>query len=185
MMSDIRVFDDFLADPETYRRAALEREYKSYEFPEVGVTFHGIAQPAPAEVPLRLVKAFPGITPTLSFFRRSPAGQEEPHFIHTDADMGDWTALLYLNPDPPPEDGTAFWIHKPTGERENAAPHLRSAEGMTPSPDLWMRWRTVRAKFNRLVIFPAAYFHSRAIFNNWGEDDGARLTQVTFGKGAL
>jgi Family of unknown function (DUF6445) len=184
-MRDVRVFDAFLPDPESYRRAALEHEYRSYDFPEVNVTFHGIALPAGAEVPLKLVRMFPGATPTLSFFRRSPAGQEEPHFIHTDIDMGEWTALLYLNPDPPAGDGTDFWRYLPTGEIENETPHLRSSEGMTPDPALWARWRRVSAKFNRLVLFPATYLHSRALFDNWGADADARLTQVTFGKGAI
>lgn len=184
-MKDVRVFDNFLPDPEAYRAAAIAREYRSYDFPEVGVTFHGIAVPGAAEVPVKLSRMFPQAIPTLSFFRRSPAGQAEPHFIHTDVDMGDWTALLFLNPDAPTEDGTKFWRYLPADEIQNPTPHLRSAEGMTPDPALWQPWRTVRAKFNRLVMFPASYFHSRAIFENWGAGEDARLTQVTFGKGTL
>ena len=80
-------------------------------------------------MPLKLVRMFPAATPTLSFFRKSPAGQEEPHWIHTDVDMGDWTALLYLNPDPPAGDGTVFWTHLATGARESVIAHERSAEG--------------------------------------------------------
>lgn len=184
-MKDVRVFDNFIADPESYRREALKLEYRSYEFPDVGVTFHGIAQPVPADVCVKLARMFPAAVPTLSVFRRSPAGQTEPHYIHTDADMGEWTALLYLNPDPPAGDGTAFWRYKPTGEIENETPHARSAAGMTPAPELWERWRLVKAKFNRLVLFPSTYLHSRAIFGNWGAGEDARLTQVTFGRGAV
>lgn len=180
----VLVFDNFLADPERYRAEAIAREYRTYEFPDVGVTFHGISAPAGAEVPLKLARLFPAAVPTLSFFRRSPAGQVEPHFIHTDVDMGDWTALLYLNQGAPEGDGTAFWRYLPTNEIENPAPHLRSREGMTPAP-VWRVWRRVDAKFNRLVVFPATYYHSRAIFENWGQGEGARLTQVTFGKGNI
>ena len=32
-----------------------------------------------------------------------------PNYVHTDRDMGEWTALLYLNPQPAPGDGTTFW----------------------------------------------------------------------------
>lgn len=184
-MKGVRVFDKFLPDPEAYRRHALGLEYRTYEFPQEGVTFHGIAEPAGAEVPLKLVRMFPAAVPTLSFFRRSPAHQKEPHFIHTDADMGEWTAVLYLNPNPPPGDGTAFWRYRPTGEIENPTPHVRSAEGQTPDPALWGRWRTVHAIFNRLVVFPATYLHSRALFANWSRGAEARLTQVTFGRGDL
>ncbi|HEV8500429.1 MAG TPA: hypothetical protein VGR63_02545 [Casimicrobiaceae bacterium] len=180
-MKGYRVFDDFLPDPARHRARALTLEYKTYAFPEA--TFHGIAIPPEGDVALALAGRFPGATPTLSFFRKSPEGQTEPHFIHTDVDMGDWTALLYLNPDPPAGDGTVFWEHVATGERENAAPHLRSVEGR--SAEGWKPWRRTAARFNRMLLFPATYFHSRAIFANWGDGDGARLTQVTFGRGDL
>ena len=183
----LRVFDDFLDDPETYRRAALALEYRTYEFEPA--TFHGIAIPTFGDVPNRdvvpgkIAARFPDAVPSLTFFRKSPEGQAEPHFIHTDIDMGDWSAILYLNPDPPTADGTCFWEHRATGSRESAIPHERSEEGRTA--DAWRVWRRVSARFNRLVMFPATYFHSRAIFDNWGEGAEARLTQVTFGKGDI
>jgi hypothetical protein len=179
-MPDVRVFDGFLADPSAYRADAIAREFRTYEFPEA--TFHGIALPTPADVPEKLAALFPGIVPTLSFFRRSPAGQQEPHFIHTDADMGEWTALLYLNPDPPKDDGTVFWRHVKTGALKSAIPHERSVEGRTPEG--WHARRRVRAVFNRLVFFDSTFFHSRALFGNWGADADARLTQVVFGRWA-
>ena len=187
-MNDVRVFDDFLPVPAAYRARALESDFKSFEFANVGsagVTFHGISTPTPPDVPLAIAKRFAGAVPTLSFFRRSPGGQIEPHWIHTDIDMGDWTALLYLNPDPPTADGTAFWRYLPTGAIESATAHERSAEGQRPNPKLWKPWRHVSARFNRLVLFPATYFHSRAIFDNWTSDGDDRLTQVVFGKGEL
>ncbi len=97
--------------------------------------------------------------------------------------MGDWSALLYLNPNPPAGDGTDFWTHKETGEIESITPHLRSKEGLDPSK--WELREHVKAKFNRLLIFPSSYYHSRAIFDNWGQGDEARLVQVVFGKGKL
>jgi hypothetical protein len=97
--------------------------------------------------------------------------------------MGEWTALIYLNPDPPLSDGTVFWRHLVTGAIESAIAHERSREGRTKEG--WQRWNKVRAKFNRLLLFPATFFHSRAIAENWGEGDAARLTQVVFGRGDL
>jgi hypothetical protein len=179
----IMLIENFLPDPEAYRAKALTREFRTFEFPEVGVTFHGINVADDGAVPLRLAEVLPGATPTLSFLRRSPAGQVEPHYIHTDADMGDWTGLLYLNPDPPLEDGTSFWQHVETGELENKVPHARSVEGRSAFG--WREWWRCEARFNRMLIFPSTYFHSRAIYGNWGAGDDARLTQVTFGRGNL
>ena len=182
MIHDVQVLDDFLQDPEDYRALALAREYKTYEF-EGGIKFHGIATPTPLRVPIRIGALYPRAAPTLSFFRKSPDGQKEPHWIHTDVDMGDWTALLFLNPDPPAGDGTVFWRHLATGATGSTVPHERSIEGRTRRG--WEEWRTVAAKFNRLILFPATFFHSRAIYENWGEGDDARLVQVVFGKGEL
>jgi hypothetical protein len=184
-MRPLRVFDNFLPDAEAYRAEAAARDdFRSFDFPEVGVTFHGIAAPTPLNVIAKLQRMFPTLTATLSFFRRSPQGQVEPHFIHTDADMGDYTALLYLNLAPPMRDGTSFWRYLPTGAIGSAAPHERSAEGMTADPALWKRWNHVKARFNRLVLFPATHFHSRALFDNWSAEGEDRLTQVVFWKGA-
>lgn len=180
--SRLRVLDNFLPDPEAYRARALELEYKTLTFGDE--PHHGIAMPCDGELPLRIAENFRGgLTPTLSFFRKSPRGQQEPLFIHTDLGMGDWSAILYLNPQPPPQDGTAFWIHLGTNAHESRIAHERTAEGTSPSG--WKPWRVVSAKFNRLLMFPSSFFHSRAIFENWGEGDGARLTQVVFGKGEL
>ena len=178
----IRTFDAFLRDPERYRNDALMLDFKSFHFPEC--TFHGIAiAPLDGLVPSLIRAAFPEARPTLSFFRRSPAGQEEPHFIHTDADMGDWSAILYLNPKPPAKDGTVFWTHTATGAIESAIAHERSDEGQ--DADGWEIRHAVAGAFNRLLMFPSTFFHSRAIFDNWGRRDGARLTQVTFGTGHI
>ncbi len=175
--SVLRITDNVLSDPIGYRDFALTRTFKTFDFPHC--TFHGIA---PMVTIQEEVSAW--LMPwTVTFFRKSPVGQVEPHFIHTDIDMGDWSALLYLNPNPPAGDGTDFWTHKETGEIESITPHLRSKEGLDPSK--WELREHVKAKFNRLLIFPSSYYHSRAIFDNWGQGDEARLVQVVFGKGKL
>ncbi len=177
----IRVFDDVLVNPEAYRADALAREYRTFDFGDV--KFHGIA---PADLDSSMCKwlrrQFPWIFPVLTFFRKSPLGQEEPHYIHSDVDMGDWSALLYLNPDPPQGDGTAFWTHK-SGAVQSKIPHERSQEGKTA--DNWTMRELVGGAYNRMVVFPSSYFHSRAIHENWGSGDDARLVQVVFGTGVL
>lgn len=183
-MKRIRIIDHALPDPdaESRRRDALEREFRSFHFEQC--SFHGIAlMPLDDAIPDLIRHLFPAAMPTLSFLRKSPAGQQEPHFIHTDVDMGDWSAIYYLNPDPPIEDGTVFWTHRATDSIESGIPHERSGEGL--SSDGWERRQTVAARFNRLLMFPSTYFHSRAIAENWGAGDAARLTQVTFGRGDI
>lgn len=180
------VFDDVLPDPEAYRAAALARTFQTLD---VGAKFHGIALGADETLPALVAAWCPALTPTLTFFRQSPAGQVEPNFIHTDCDMGEWTAILFLTPDPPEGDGTTFWRHLVTGQiaTKSGATSEANLDEVLAWRDraLWEPWQTVEARFNRVVVFPAAYYHSRALEANYGTGDGARLTQVLFGVGAL
>jgi hypothetical protein len=175
------VFDDVLADPVAYRAAVLARPFGSVSFgPDV--TFHGIQVAEDLTVPAWIAEHFPWLTPTLSFFRQSPAGQREPNYVHTDVDMGEWTAVLYLNPKPPAGDGTTFWRHAATGALGTVANHEQHAWRDLAQ---WEPVAQIAAKFGRIVLFPAERFHSRALPDNYGMGDDARLVQVVFGTGTL
>lgn len=154
----IYVFDDVMSWPTEYRERALQRPFGTF-LSVHGQSFHGIGQCDNGAFPFWVTDKFRGLEPSLTFFRRSPLGQDEPNYIHDDADMGEWTAILYLTPDPPESDGTVFY-----------------------SDGVQLR---VPAKFNRAVVFPAVLNHSRAIHENYGSGDTARLTQVMFGTGTL
>jgi GNAT superfamily N-acetyltransferase len=168
---NIVVIDDVLTDPHAYRAAALAG---SFEDQQVGDDlFRGI-QLAPAVVGDWLQQRTPSVRVTLSFFRQSPADQAEPHYVHSDAMMGQWTGILYLNPDPPQGDGTAFYEHR-DGARLAELEALPRYAADFDDDDAWVRWLT------RLLLFPAVYFHARALRDNYGTGDDARLVQVLFG----
>lgn len=153
---NIRILDGVLPDPMAYLAEARGLSFRDLTFgPD---TFRGIAAARRRDV-ARVAELQTNASAVLSFFRKSPQGQVEPNFIHSDEAMGRFTGIYYMNPDPPAGDGTAFW------ERDGAA---------------WKRVRLVPARFNRLVIFDARLHHSRAIFDNYGEGDTARLIQVVF-----
>lgn len=92
----------------------------------------------------------------LNFIRKSPLNQKEPNFVHTDEMMGDITCLLYLNENPPSNDGTT--IYDQQGKPLAVA----------------------YSKFNRMIAFNSDAPHSRNIFENFGEGQDARLVQVIF-----
>jgi hypothetical protein len=179
-----RVFDDVMPDPLTYRAAALALPFG--DLTAGPVTFHGMVAIGPNPVSA-LLEAELGLRTTFAAFRLSPEGQEEPHYIHTDRDMGDWTAIYYLNPDPPAGDGTTFWRSRVTGATQSAADGEALLEEWLAwrDQDQWEPWQTVAAVFNRLLLFPSAYFHSRALAGNWGHGPEARLIQLAFGTGDL
>tara|TARA_R110000751_G_scaffold131513_1_gene233871 strand:- start:38 stop:520 length:483 start_codon:yes stop_codon:yes gene_type:complete len=91
-----------------------------------------------------------------NFVRRSPEDQDEPNFIHSDEMMGDLTCLLYLNENPPSNDGTTIYN-----------------EDESPSA-------VVSSKLNRMMIFKSKLKHSRNIFENFGRGDESRQVQVIF-----
>lgn len=178
----IRVIDDFLATACLFREAALRLDYTSRTVgPDI---FHGVASSGLVlTVTNELERIIPEASTALSFFRKSSLGQIEPNDIHSDAGMGDWTGILYLNPKPDSEDGTVFWQHKITGMQGSIHADEWKADGHDRTK--WDEVCRVPAKFNRLLLFAAPLYHSRAIVENYGEGDDARLIQVIFGKGQI
>lgn len=178
--------DDFVPDPQTYRAAALAQAYG--DIVAGPAVFHGMAPIGASPVSAWLERVY-GLTTTYAAFRLSPEGQEEPNYVHTDRDMGGtFTAILYLNPDPPAGDGTDFLRHRATGAIQSTADTddaLMDERLAWRDREAWECWRHVEARFNRLVVFPSAYFHARAIFENWGTGTDARLIQLLFGTGTI
>ncbi len=181
------VFDDVLTDPIGYRARVLAQPRRSHTITP-DVVFHGIAEAPDRSLSDWIEGRFPWLSAALSFCRLSPAQQLEPNYIHTDLDMGEWTGILYLNPDPPANDGTTFWRDRTTHEIASSATtsEARLEEWLAWRNDSrWEPWATIPAALNRLILFPAGYFHSRALRENWGEGSEGRLVQIVFGKGAL
>jgi len=180
------VCDDVLADPLGYRAAVLAKPFNDVVFgPHI---FHGIQIADDETFPAWIVERCPQLTPTLSFFRQSPAGQREPNYVHTDRDMGEWTAILYLNPRPAAGDGTMFWRHRDTGALGSEVSDdtaLLEEQQAWRDLRLWEPVGRIDAKLGRAIVFPADRFHSRRLPHNYGTGDDARLVQVVFGVGAL
>lgn len=183
-MRGIHIIEDVLPDPVGYRERMLRSSFETMNFGEAGV-FHGIARSDElgTVLPALITQRLPQLISKLTFLRKSPYGQVEPNFIHTDSGMGDWTGILYLNEKPAAGDGTDFWRHWDTGFVEPNGGDEKTADWKDSAK--WNRWHHVEAKFNRLLLFKAPLFHSRAIFENYGSGDDARLIQVVFGTGNL
>ena len=177
---DIAVFDNVLVDPMVYRNEALAHPFETHL--AGGESWKGMAVCQSSGFVDWLTDTRPNVTFTLSLLRQSPKGQHEPNFVHTDSTMGDWTAILYLSTDPESDDGTCFWRHRDTGAVESVSTDSTPSEQAAwRDSEQWELWHRVEAQFNRAVIFPARYFHSRSIYDNYGTGSSARLVQVVFG----
>lgn len=148
-------FDDVLTNPKEYIS-----DIRKYGFQDIcdGVNTFKNIQPRDIydEFSTKILKTFPNYYIAFNFIRKSPLGQDEPNFIHTDEMMGDITCLLYLNDNAPSNDGTTIYDN-------NSNPLI-----------------TIYSKFNRMVAFDSDAPHSRNIFENFGSEDEARLIQVIF-----
>src|SRR6476660_6173830 len=166
----IHVHDDVLPNAEAFRARALAQRFRPVH--DGIVRFEGMAACPDPAVAMFLVEHYPGLIPTLSFFRHSPEGQPHEHYIHEDRSVGTATALYYMNPEPPEGDGSRFWRYRPTGAI--AATTELGSEAWRAEAQTWFdleQWECcahVPAKFNRLVVFPSNLWHSRAIFESYG-----------------
>lgn len=183
----LRIHDGVLPDPHAYTAAVRARTFQTVTIGPVA--FHGIAACDDLALATWITEHYPSARPRLTFYRESPGDQLEPNFIHSDRDMGDWTGILYLTEHPVGGDGTTFWIHLPTGATASTAtsdPDFRAEWAAWQRHSEWEPYGTVPAQLGRLLLFPSAMFHSRAIFGNYGRRGvDARLTQIIFGTGSL
>lgn len=150
------IMDNVIHEPISYVSDILDNEFVDiYD----GVnTFQNIQPRDHLDEFTSTVMDFIGPTYEVSwnFVRKSPEGQEEPNFIHTDEMMGDITAILYLSHTHPEDDGTTIY------------------------DDDGRKACVMYSKFNRMVVFESKVPHSRNIFENFGQGDSSRLIQVAF-----
>lgn len=185
----IHVHDDVLEDPDGFRQRAVAQRFQTVH--DDVVVFHGMAACPDPAVAMFLVSQYPKLRPTLSFFRRSPEGQEQAHWIHEDRSVGRATALYYMNPHPPEGDGTNFFRNRRTGAIASTQPYGSEAwldeARAWGDLDQWELDTHIPGRYNRLVVFDSARYHSRAMFDNYGavETDTARLLHVIFSDGEL
>lgn len=107
---------------------------------------------------------------------------DDPVFVHHDE--VDYIALIYLNEEYGPNDGVTLYRHKETGamHRSEIAFGTTKASENTESDenysfDSWEPYLFMNAKFNRLVMFEALYYHAAS--PGFGHDKKtARLCQV-------
>jgi hypothetical protein len=161
----VRVIDGFLADPLNIRTQALGRGFHNAE--QGGAVFPGIQMSNTADWERICVLAGVPVRKGVEFYRLYMEGQAQPTYIHTDSDLNEWSAILYLSDDP--ETGTAFW-----------EPLHDGADVFDDSQ--WRQHMYVGAKFNRLVIFPSKLWHSRYPRNcsTGTTPESGRLIQVFF-----
>lgn len=146
--------DNVVKNPKEYVKEIFDIGLEDVYFDEV--VFKGIQARNNDEFSKFVLSIFPNYDIAWNFIRHSPYGQKEPNFVHKDDMMGDITCLLYLSQGAPENDGTTIYD-------EDESPLC-----------------VFYSKFNRMISFDSDLLHSRNIFENFGQEENARLIQVIF-----
>jgi hypothetical protein len=150
----IKFYEDVIYNPDDYVNKIIKEGF--YDLPDGDNLFKNVCEKGKDEFYNFLTKTIPNYKVVLNFVRKSPLGQIEPNYIHTDEMMGELTAILYLNKVYPIGYGTTLYDNN--------------------NNDLLV----YKAKYNSVFIFPSNVNHSRNTLNNFGEDDESRLVHVAF-----
>jgi hypothetical protein len=106
--------------------------------------------------------------------------ESDKTWIHSDYTTN-WAGVLYLTPEAPPDTGTSFYRHKPTGcyECSNDVILQESCNKDAQKYDNWDVTDQVANVFNRLVIFNANRYHASTRSFGTRKETG-RLFQTFF-----
>lgn len=169
------VIDDFLPEFDE-----LQKHAQTTTFVDVMNDFDGVTYPLIcADIPRHLVisvlghiaKHFAMPKDPVMFMRRSPAGVPCPHQVHSDASMGDYSLMLYLNAEEDCQGGTSFLSHRLTGIAYN--PGLPQAVEIIIAdqnrPDAWEVRNMAEMLPNRAVIFKADALHRAEPVGGFGD----------------
>lgn len=168
-VATISIFDNFLPNADQHLNNVLSGDF--FNFNDGANVFKNVQLRSGDDVEQRVIQIFGhNYDCALNFARKSPEGQEEPNRIHHDTNMGDLICLLYLNKEHPEEAGTSVF------EANGSIAHK---VGETPSKG-FKKSLDFKMKFNRMIVFPARFYHGRNIEENFGEGENSRLVQVLF-----
>lgn len=191
------VIDNFLSDPMKERERALQADYRPVD--HNGIDYRGISVTSDPENQKRLDELVTGkenmrAQEVTCFYRRYLESEESETWIHSDVQIGHFTAVLFLSLPEHCKGGIAFWRHKLYGWNAHPDPAALGAQGLRDSKELWksvhadgfdqFKWELedyVPMFFNRLVLFYSPRFHSRFPKRAFGTDiQNARLIKTWF-----
>jgi hypothetical protein len=180
------IFDDFFEDPKRAKALINMQAMKDVEYSD-GVVYPNIAmlpESVAEEIHSKLKKIFgPGVQEVLSFARYSFAKSMPPHWAHSDRNIAQFLALIYLNEDKDREyAGTSCLRHIDLGMEEHPKTEFQK-QILLSHADIRSEWEVVYtcpAKWNRLFVLNANLIH--AAMGRYGEtkEDGRLVISVFF-----
>ena len=169
--SNIVVFENVLNHIDQYVEQVLSKPFDDVS--DGDRVFKGIQIVQDTLVKYKLLNTYRNSEVVYNFIRKSSEHQDEPNFIHSDREMCDTIAILYLNKEYPEGAGTIIYENNDTESIIDFGTKEYDQDNFTESIRIAM-------KYNRMIAFPADLYHSRAIKENFGTGKDSRLIQVLF-----
>jgi len=175
----IIVIDDFLPNPDEVRKFALAQEFtvtgnypgrrtKSFATPDHKEAFERIMGKKIIYWPDQYNGAF-----QYTF-------GDHKSWIHRD--LTDYSALIYLTPDPPADGGTLVYRHKELGierDSEGTKDQIKQMNDDSSDESKWEIMDVIANKYNRLIIFTGRRSHKSNKYFGSTKETG-RLFQTFF-----
>lgn len=182
------IIDDFLHNFEELRNYADSAKYEDTVNPADGVTYPYICRSIPEHIQQEIyqvlseVKGAPIVKPTM-FLRLSPEGVHCPHEVHSDATMGAFSLMLYLNREFDCKGGTSLVSHRESGIAYN--PGSQAFVDIVVADqnirDAWDIRHLIDMKPNRAFVFDASALHRAEPPGGFGQGpEHARLVLTCF-----
>ncbi len=178
------IIDDFLKSFNELKEASLICEFKDEVNQIDGVVYPFICKDIPNNVENEVfdnLSEYIGdkVKSPIIFMRKSPHGVSCPHQVHSDASMGDFSLMLYLNEG---NGGTSLVKHNRTGIAYN--PESEAFVGIVQSDqnnsDSWAITDMINMKRNRAFIFDSRRLHRAEPVGGFGKEGDSRVVLTCF-----
>lgn len=184
----MHIFDGFLNTFDQLREYADTATFEDIRNPVDFVVYPKICDQIPADVRREVLdtlsrwKGSPVIAPVM-FMRSTPQGTPCPHQVHSDASMGLYSMMLYLNRQADCRGGTSFLSHIDTGIAFNPALDDFAQIVVNDQNDSskWHARTLVEMIQNRAVIFDSSALHRAEPVGGFGSTpEDSRLVLTCF-----
>lgn len=181
----IHIQDDFFENGLKARKAILSTPFIDVTSPIDNITYPHINLNIPKKIVAELTKKIESIMDSkieikFLFGRTMIKGRSVPNKVHSDITMGEYSALVYLSLNWPTNDsGTGFYKHDTEGFKADSCTDLSKID--SNSMEHWTKYLHCQAKFNRILIHKADYWHMAEPQDAWGDSPkNGRLVLTVF-----
>jgi len=178
------IIDNFLCSFDDLKEHSLRSVFKDEVNPVDKVVYPLICKDIPKNVEIEIYQRLAiyigdTVKNPVMFMRKSPEGVDCPHQVHSDASMGKFSLMLYLNNH---DGGTSLVRHKETGISYNPEnqEYVDIVVNDQNNHEAWEITDMVDMKENRAFIFDSRRLHRSEPIGGFGKEHDSRVVLTCF-----